>query len=65
MLERLHQVEPSVVVSVEAVVYNGKVHHHLDKLSKVVAGLPSLQKVIVIPFVHKRNEIDIFDIPNR
>ncbi|KAK3861424.1 hypothetical protein Pcinc_032617 [Petrolisthes cinctipes] len=64
VLERLHQVEPSVVVSVEAVVYNGKVHHHLDKLRKVVAGLPSLQKVIIIPFVHKKNEIDISDIPN-
>lgn len=65
VLERFTQIEPTILFSVEAVVYNGKVHDHLNKLKNVVAGLKHLKKVVIIPFVHKKNEIDISDIPNR
>ncbi|KAG7163432.1 Acetoacetyl-CoA synthetase-like [Homarus americanus] len=64
VLERFTQIEPTVLFSVEAVVYNGKVHNHLNKVRKVVAGLKNLKKVVIIPFVHKKNEIDLSDIPN-
>lgn len=65
VLERFTQIEPSILFSVEAVVYNGKVHDHLAKLSQVVAGLKCLKKVVIVPFVHKKSEIDISGIPNR
>ena len=65
VLERFSQIEPSILFSVEAVMYNGKVHDHLVKLSQVVAGLTNLKKVVIIPFVHKKSEIDISSIPNR
>lgn len=45
--------------------YNGKIHDHLSKLKKVVDNLPSVKKVIIAPFVHKKEEIDISSIPNR
>ncbi|XP_045614538.2 acetoacetyl-CoA synthetase [Procambarus clarkii] len=64
VLERFTQIEPSILFSVEAVVYNGKVHDHLNKVKKVTASLKHLKKVVIIPFVHKRNEIDISDITN-
>ena len=37
----------------EAVSYNMKTHDHLGKLSQVVNQLEDVQKVVVIPFVHK------------
>ncbi|XP_071515891.1 acetoacetyl-CoA synthetase-like [Panulirus ornatus] len=64
VLERFTQIEPAILFSVEAVVYNDKIHDHLNKLKHVVAGLKHLKKVVIIPYVHKKNEIDISDIPN-
>ncbi|XP_068220574.1 acetoacetyl-CoA synthetase-like [Palaemon carinicauda] len=64
VLERFSQIDPVVLFSVDAVVYNGKVHDHLDKVRKVVTGLKHLKKVVIVPFVHKKEEIDISDIPN-
>lgn len=52
------------MLSVEAVVYNRKVHDHLHKLKQVVQHLPTLKKVVIVPFAHKKEEIDISDVPN-
>ncbi|XP_052802032.1 acetoacetyl-CoA synthetase-like [Mya arenaria] len=51
VLDRFSQIQPKMIFSVNAVHYNGKVYDHLEKLEKVVQGLPELEKVIVIPFV--------------
>lgn len=64
VLDRFSQIQPKLIFSVEAVVYNGKEHSHLDKLQRVVKGLPDLQKVVVIPYVSPRDKIDISKIPN-
>ncbi|XP_064111311.1 acetoacetyl-CoA synthetase-like [Macrobrachium nipponense] len=65
VLERFSQIDPTVLFTVDAVVYNGKVHDHLNKVKKVMAGLKHLKKVVIVPFVHKKEEIDISDIPKR
>ncbi|KAL7976014.1 hypothetical protein Chor_008223 [Crotalus horridus] len=57
VLDRFSQIQPKLIFSVEAVVYNGKRHNHLDKLQRVV-------KVVVIPYVSSRESIDISRIPN-
>ncbi len=64
MLDRFTQIKPKVILSVEAVRYNGKIHNHLDKLREVVAGLPDLQKVIIFPFCGHSQNIDTAGIPN-
>ncbi|SOV05020.1 probable Acetoacetyl-CoA synthetase [Ustilago sp. UG-2017a] len=59
VLERLRTVRPKMLISVNAVRYNGKVHDHLNKLQSVVDRLESgreqgeqaLEAVIVIPYV--------------
>eukprot|EP01134_Creolimax_fragrantissima_P004677 CFRG4677T1 len=51
VLDRFAQVAPKLLISVNAVHYNGKVHDHLAKLKQVVSGLESLTKIVVIPFV--------------
>ncbi|XP_055462171.1 acetoacetyl-CoA synthetase isoform X1 [Psammomys obesus] len=64
VLDRFSQIQPKLIFSVEAVVYNGKEHGHLEKLHRVVKGLPDLQRVVLIPYVLPREKIDISKIPN-
>ncbi|XP_053545275.1 acetoacetyl-CoA synthetase-like [Bombina bombina] len=64
VLDRFSQIQPKLIFSVEAVVYNGKEHGHLEKLQSVVKGLPDLKKVVVIPYVFPKEKIDISKIPN-
>jgi len=64
VLDRFTQIKPKVVFSVDAVRYNNKIHNHLEKLTQVVKNLPELEKVIVMPFVWKADEIDLSNIPN-
>ncbi|XP_036077091.1 acetoacetyl-CoA synthetase isoform X2 [Rousettus aegyptiacus] len=64
VLDRFSQIQPKLIFSVEAVVYNGKEHGHLDKLQQVVEGLSDLKKVVVIPYITSRDKIDISKIPN-
>ena len=62
MLDRFSQIKPKVIFSVEAVRYNNKTHDHLEKLRKVVAGLPELEKVVLFPFCGTK-DIDTSRIP--
>ncbi|KAJ3505943.1 hypothetical protein NLJ89_g7142 [Agrocybe chaxingu] len=39
VMERLEQVQPKIIFSVDAVVYNHKIHQHLPKLRALLAGL--------------------------
>lgn len=39
VLERLSQVQPKILLTVEAVKYNGKSHDHLEKAEEVVKSL--------------------------
>ncbi|XP_029077738.1 acetoacetyl-CoA synthetase isoform X2 [Monodon monoceros] len=64
VLDRFSQIQPKLIFSVEAVVYNGREHDHVDKLQQVVRGLADLKKVVVIPYVSSREKIDISKIPN-
>uniref|UniRef100_A0A671S917 Acetoacetyl-CoA synthetase n=1 Tax=Sinocyclocheilus anshuiensis TaxID=1608454 RepID=A0A671S917_9TELE len=64
VLDRISQIQPKLIFSVAAVVYNGKQHDHMEKLQNVVKGLPDLKKVVVIPYVRSRQETDLSKIPN-
>ncbi|XP_061528732.1 acetoacetyl-CoA synthetase isoform X2 [Phycodurus eques] len=64
VLDRFSQIQPKLLLSVAAVVYNGKTHNHVDKLTCVVKGLPDLQKVVVIPYARDKHHIDLSKIPS-
>ncbi|KAJ1908831.1 hypothetical protein IWQ60_011504 [Tieghemiomyces parasiticus] len=51
VLDRLAQIRPKVLFSVNAIVYNDKVYDHLGKVAAVVDGLPTLARTVVVPFV--------------
>ncbi|KAG0313812.1 hypothetical protein BGZ99_008578 [Dissophora globulifera] len=50
VLDRFSQIKPKLLFSVNAVVYNGRAHDHVQKLRQVLEGL-DVEKVILIPFV--------------
>ncbi|XP_029366355.1 acetoacetyl-CoA synthetase isoform X2 [Echeneis naucrates] len=64
VLDRFSQIQPKLIFSVAAVVYNGKTHDHMEKLINVVKGLPDLKKVVVIPYARTKHETDLSKIPN-
>ncbi|XP_051539262.1 acetoacetyl-CoA synthetase-like [Myxocyprinus asiaticus] len=64
VLDRFSQIQPKLIFSVAAVVYNGKQHDHMEKLQNVVKGLPDLKKVVVIPYARSREETDLSKILN-
>ena len=64
VLDRFSQIQPKVVFSVEAVSYNMKTHDHLSKLSQVVNQLTSVEKVVIIPFIHDTENINISKVKN-
>uniref|UniRef100_A0AAR2LSK1 Acetoacetyl-CoA synthetase n=1 Tax=Pygocentrus nattereri TaxID=42514 RepID=A0AAR2LSK1_PYGNA len=64
VLDRFSQIQPKLIFSVAAVVYNGKLHDHMDKLQRVVKGLPDLRKVVVIPYARSKQDTDLSTIPN-
>jgi acetoacetyl-CoA synthetase len=51
VLDRFKQIEPKVLFTVDAYHYNGKSHDVLGKLADIVPQLPSLARVVVIPYV--------------
>ncbi len=60
-LERLGQVEPKVLFTVDGYFYKGKAFSSLDNAAVVARGIPSLEKVIVVPYLGQ--EADISRIP--
>jgi len=61
-LDRLGQVEPKVLFTANGYVYKGKAFNSLANAAEIVRGIPSLKKVVVVPFTEKK--IDIGNIPH-
>ena len=57
VLDRFGQIEPKVLFSADGYFYNGDSHHSLDKLNAIRAGLPSLEKVVVVPLVTDQPDV--------
>jgi len=61
-LDRLGQIEPKVLFTVDGYFYKGKPHDSLANVSEIAKGLPSLEKVIVVRY--RGGDSDISHIPN-
>ena len=51
VLDRFGQIEPKVLFSADGYYYNGHAHDSLVKLEEIVAGLPSLRRVVIVPYL--------------
>ena len=58
VLDRFGQIEPKVLFAVDAYHYNGKSHDVIGKLRDIVPKLPSLTRVVVIPYVADEPGLD-------
>jgi acetoacetyl-CoA synthetase len=61
VVDRFGQIEPKVLISADGYHYNGKTHPSLDKLPAIVARIPSLEQVIVVPYAEA--EPDVSGVP--
>jgi len=62
VLDRFGQIEPKVLVAVEGYHYNGKEHDCLEKITKIVDQLPTLETCVIVPYT--RNNPDISGVKN-
>ena len=68
--DRLGQIEPKILISVNAYYYNGKEHSCLEKIREVLKQIPSIRKTVVVPFTDssipfEKNEVDWNEFLNR
>jgi len=55
--DRLGQIGPKVLFTVDAQLYKGKAVNVLSNVEKIAKEIPSLERIIVVPFVEQRPEI--------
>lgn len=56
-LDRFGQVEPKVMFTADGYYYKGRTFNTLPNAAKVVKGIPSIEKLIVVPYTEKKPEI--------
>ncbi|MGL1832844.1 acetoacetate--CoA ligase [Rhodocyclaceae bacterium SMB388] len=57
VLDRFGQTEPKLLIAADGYWYNGKVVDCMAKIGEAVAQLPSLKRVVVVPYVHKSHDL--------
>ncbi len=62
VVDRLGQIEPKVLFTVAGYPYKGKVFDVLSRLEKIAKGVPSLEKIVVVPYVAEKP--DVGNVPN-
>ncbi|MEM3725733.1 MAG: acetoacetate--CoA ligase [Candidatus Bathyarchaeia archaeon] len=55
--DRLGQIQPRVLFTVDAYPYKGKVFSLLSNVENIVRAMPSLEKVIVVPYMEEKPDI--------
>ena len=53
VVDRFAQIEPKVLIAVDGYSYNGKPYDKTDIVNSIVSQLPTLEKVIMIPYLNK------------
>ncbi|MFW6067729.1 MAG: acetoacetate--CoA ligase [Myxococcota bacterium] len=61
VLDRFGQIEPRVLFAADGYYYNGKAFDCLDRLKEIVSRLPSVERVVIVPYVNPKPKVD--DVP--
>jgi len=59
VVDRFSQIKPKAIIAVDGYHYNGKPFDKTDIVKNIVSSLPSLEKVIILPYL-KKDDIDQF-----
>ena len=62
VLDRFGQIEPKVLFCVDGYYYSGKTHDTLARVQEIARQLPTLQKVVVVPYLIAKPLVS--EIPN-
>ena len=57
VIDRFGQTMPKLLIAADGYYYNGKIVDVMDKLGEIAAKLPSLQRVVVVPYVHHQHDL--------
>ena len=57
VLDRFSQIKPKVLFAANGYFYNGKMFNSLEKLEGILNELPSVEKVVVVPYTEERTDI--------
>lgn len=55
VIDRFAQIKPKVFITVDGYSYNGKLHDKTAIAIDIASSLPTLEKVIVLPYLNKEN----------
>ncbi|MCE9641984.1 MAG: acetoacetate--CoA ligase [Betaproteobacteria bacterium] len=58
VLDRFGQIEPRILFSADGYFYNGKTIDVMPRLAEIVKGLPSVDRVIVVPYTQRSPALD-------
>ncbi len=58
VLDRFGQIEPTILVAVEGYFYATKTHDIRDKVAGVVDQLPTLKRVVIVPYTNDAPDLD-------
>lgn len=56
VMDRFKQIEPKMLIAVDGYSYNGKPFDRMEVVEEIVHSLPSLEKVILIPYLNDHIE---------
>jgi len=62
VLDRFRQIEPKILFTANGYSYKGKFYSSLERISSILGDIPSIQRVVVIPYTEGKP--DISNIPN-
>jgi acetoacetyl-CoA synthetase len=57
VLDRFGQIEPKVLFTANGYSYNGKIFDSLGRIADILKELPSIQKVVVVPYTEREPDI--------
>jgi acetoacetyl-CoA synthetase len=57
VLDRFGQIAPKVLVAADGYYYNGKTIDVMAKLAEVAAQLPSVERIVVVPYVYHEHDL--------
>ncbi|MBS7605983.1 MAG: acetoacetate--CoA ligase [Candidatus Bathyarchaeia archaeon] len=59
VIDRIGQIEPKVLFTVDGYWYKGKSFNVVDNVEKIVKSIPSIEKVIVVPYLQDEPNISM------
>ena len=61
VVDRFGQIKPKVLLSADGYYYNGKTHDCLAKVNEVLAAIPEIERLLVVPYVSEDPDLSVIE----